>query len=584
MPSQTAPVSEYQTSRTPLVGMINTREFDSSGNAITGPTSGTIGIGVIGSMIIGNQNLLIKDQRFINCIPTKLTNELTSNSTFYLIKRPGWQSHTTPSAGNPGKYLGYWGSRVAGAAIMSSFKSTNSEIFRDTTSLGLITGETIYMAEFTIGTTQAFLVQSNDNSLWYTTESILNTIVGTTHTSITIDGIATTVGLFIGQGITGSGIPANTRIATIIDGVSITITNPTTNSLVGITIATTSLAKVINVNYPGNQTPVKTVRPGAVFLNGFLYVMDSNGVVYNSDLNSIASWTANGSINSNSYPDGGQVIVRYRNLVVAFNTTSTEYFSDVGNPSGTPLQNNTNSTTKIGAASPYAVASIEDSLVWVSATDRGGSSVYLLQNYYPQKISTPIIDQQIALVGASTVRVSAAKFFGRTFVFVILTNNTYMYCIEDKMWHEWNSDINYWDFIAVASVGANHLYGISLSGTSGKVWRLDVQTVIYTDNGNNYTMTIQTSKIDNNNDFRKRISKLTVIGDRTVITSNIDISFSDDDYQTFSTPRTVDMSGIRAYLNNYGPSFRRRAFKLVNTSNTSLRLEALEFNTVQGIN
>lgn len=582
MAGTTAPVSEYQTVRIPLVGMINTREFDSSGATVTGPTSGVVGIGVVGQMIIHNQILLVKDQRFINCIPTKLTNELTSNSTYYLIKRPGWQIHTTPSAGNPAKSLGYWGSRLAGAAVMSAFKATNSEIFRDTVSLGLISGEAIFMTEFTIGTTQAFLIQSSDNTLWYTIEGVITSFTGSTHTSTLVDGIGTTVGLFIGQLVTGSGIPAGTRIAAITSGTSITLSQATTTSVGSVSITAESLGKVTDVDYPGNQSPAKTVRPGVVFLNGFLYVMDSNAVVYNSDLNSVANWTANGSINSNSYPDMGQALVRYRNLVAVFNTISTEFFSDVGNPTGTPLFNNTNSTIKVGAPNSYCISSVQDNLFWVSTTDKGGSSVYMLEDLVPKRISTPIIDEQIALVGSTGLKMQAAKFFGRTFLFVILTNNTYVYCVEDKMWHEWLSDRNYWDFMVVATSGINHVYGISTSDTSGSVWRLDVSNVIYTDNSTNYTLTVQTSKIDNQNDFWKRVSKLTVIGDRPSTTSNIDISWSDDDYQTYSTPRTVDMSALRAYINNLG-KFRRRSFRLTNTANTGLRLEGLEANIIQGV-
>lgn len=565
---------------------MNTREFDSSGNSVVAPTSGIVGIGVVGEMIVGNQVLLNKDQRFINCIPTQLMNELTQKKTYYLIKRPGWQQQATISASNTGKYMFYWGIKSSGAVVVTAWGTPNSTIYDYTTSLGQISGEAIFMLEITIGTNSAFLIQSTDNSLWYYVEGALSTFVGTTHTSTTIDGIASTTGLYVGQLITGSGVQAGTRIATIASSTSITISLATTTSVAGTTITSEVLAKVTDVDYPGNSTLAKTIKAGAVFLNGFIYVMDKDGVVYNSDLNSIVNWTANGSINSNSYPDKGVSLIRYRNLVAAFNTTSIEFFSDAGNPSGTPLVNNTQATIKLGAASSSGICSVEDNLVWVSSSTSGGSSVYLLEDYTPKKISTPIIEQQIALSGADSVSMVAAKFFGRTFVFLILTNNTYLFCLEDKMWHEWHATHNYWDFLAVASTGTNHVYGISKSSAPdvvGILWKLDVSSVVYTDDSTPYTMTVQTSKVDFDNAFRKRLSRIKIIGDAQVMSSILSISWSDDDYQSFTTPRDVDLTNQYPYINNCG-QFRRRAFRFTNTSDTSVRLEAVELDIIQGVN
>lgn len=584
--AQQAQQSEFQTARIPLVGMINTREFDSSGISVLGPTSGVVGVGVVGQMIVGNQVLLRKDQRFINCIPTHLMNELTEKKTYYLVKRPGFQQEASVSAGNAGKYLFYWDIKATSPKPVTAWGTPDSEIFDYTTSLGSISGECIFMLEFTIGTISAFLIQSTDNSLWYHAENMVASFVGTTHTSTTIDSIADTTGLYVGQLITGSGVQADTRITAITSSVAITISLATTTSIAGTTITSAALAKVTDVDYPGNSTLAKTIKAGAVFLDGYIFVMDKDGVVYNSDLNSIVNWTANGSINSNSYPDKGVSLIRYRNLVAAFNTTSIEFFSDAGNPSGTPLINNTQATIKLGAAHAYGICSVEDNLIWVSSSTSGGSSVYMLQDYTPKKISTPIIEQQIALAGADSAMMGAAKLLGRTFVFLILTNNTYVYVVEDKMWHEWDSAHNYWDFLAVSSVGINHVYGISTSnapGVAGILWKLDVSSVIYTDNSTPYTMTIQTSKVDFDNSFRKRLSKIKIIGDVQVLTSDLNISWSDDDYQTFSTPRTVDLLDTYAYINNCG-QFRRRAFRITNTSSSGVRLEAVELDVIQGVN
>ena len=64
------------------------------------------------------------------------------------------------------------------------------------------------------------------------------------------------------------------------------------------------------------------------------------------------------------------------------------------------------------------------------------------------------------------------------------------------------------------------------------------------------------------------------MGDFTSSSSTISISWSDDDYKTFSTARTVDPVG-HMFLRNLG-SFRRRAHKISHTANEALRLEGME--------
>lgn len=571
--------SEYQLTRVPLVGVFNIREFD----VIDDQSSGVVGLGIVGKMIVGAQGTLTRDQQFTNCIPTKLDNPFTKTPTFYLIKRPGFVEHSEPKSSSTGKYITYWGNRST-TAVVSAFADTNSEIFVDTTSIGSITGEAIFIFEVTLATVPAIIIQSSNNTLWYHVEGMLATIVGDTNTNATIDSIPDTSLMFVGQAISGTDIPSDTRILTIVNSTSITIDKNATGTTADVTFTLEELATVDDTDYPGNNS--KTIQPGCVFMNGFLYVMDSTGTIHNSDLNTFTSWSADGSIETQQYPDNGISIIRYRNLVAGFNSKSLEFFSDIGNPSGTPLLANAQSTIKIGAASKNGISSVEDILTWVSSTDRGGSAVYIYDNYQAKKISTPVIEQQIAFFGAAAARVNVVRFFGRFFILVKLSSNTYVYSIEDQMWHEWSAAEDYWDVTTVAYAGLNHIYSISVSSTAGavgKVWAIKADNIKYTDDGSNYMMTIQTSKFDLNNDSRKRLTRLKVIGDTKINSEDIDISWSDDDYSTFSTPRTVDISDVYKVLNNCG-TFRRRAFKLTYTGNVGLRLEAMEFNTTQANN
>ena len=79
--------------------------------------------------------------------------------------------------------------------------------------------------------------------------------------------------MFVGQSISGTDIPADTRILTIVNGTSITIDKNATGTTADVTFTLGELAAVDDTDYPGNSTLNKTIQPGCVFLNGFLYLI-----------------------------------------------------------------------------------------------------------------------------------------------------------------------------------------------------------------------------------------------------------------------------------------------------------------------
>lgn len=76
-------------------------------------------------------------------------------------------------------------------------------------------------------------------------------LLGNTHTSTTIDGLSTSVPLIVGQPVTGSGVAANTTIATIASSTSITVNNATGTSLTGTELTFAGLPLKGNFWTPG---------------------------------------------------------------------------------------------------------------------------------------------------------------------------------------------------------------------------------------------------------------------------------------------------------------------------------------------
>lgn len=570
-----------QVLRLPLAGVYNTRNIDTSNSSFA--STGVVGVGVVGVMIVGSSASSNKDQRYINAIPERITNPLTGAQSFYVSKRPGFDTLSTPSAGNQGTAIKVWSTSGAGTDVITAFGSTNSTLYKNTTSLGAITGTATHLEETIIGTASYVVAPSSDSTAWYyadDTGTPTQTFSGTTTSgSAVVTGIASTTGFHVGQALSGTGIAAGARILTVDSATQITMTaNATASGTPTITRAV--LAKIIDSDYPGNAS--RTTTGNFVFLDGYALIMDTSGRIYNSALNSLDSWGANDFLVAQMYPDKGVGLARYKNQIVAFGKETTEFFYNAGNETGSPLARTDQGFTKIGCVGQNAYVALEDTVAWVSASDISGIGLYVLDGLTPRRVSVPSIEAQLALVNSANIFVTGAKFVGKTFIVITTTSTTFVYVIEDDMWHEWSSTTPLWHHLTGTSAGSRLIYGISRTSTSGKLYYLNPSDLQYTDDGTQYTMLIQTSKFDADNSLTKFLRRIAIVGDKYSTTNTLNIVWTDDDYNTFSTARSVDLSSAYTHLEHCG-SFRRRAFRITNSSDMPCRLEALELHVKQGI-
>jgi hypothetical protein len=562
MPYNTPGVQEEDIWRIPLVGAPNTRPRDDS------------------------QAL---DQRFTNCIMDVVDNPITGGKKYYISKRPGFAVDSTPAAGSVGCAIKVCTSYTA-AQVVSAFGASNSTIYTNGTSLGSITGKCSFIEETVIGSTVYAFILSGDNTAWYYvfgSGTGTQTVTGdTTNTLPTVTNVSSTTNLYSGMAVTGTGIPAGTRILTVDSATQFTMTANATATNAGITITRELLAKVIDADFPGNNS--RTLRGRPVFLDGYCFVMDDTGRIYGSAIDSITSWDGS-YISAQGYPDKGMGLIRYKNGIVAFGKESIEFFRNAGNETGSPLERVQDNIYHIGCITVNANCTVDDTIAWVGNSSIAGVSVYMMDGFTPKKISTPAIEENLVNGSGGFVYASVVRMVGRTFLLITNSteNNTYAYCIENQTWTEWKSDVAglvLWHFTSGGgspTLFSQQTYAVSATSTGGKVYYHNPQTPGYIDDVTNYTMTIQTSKIDGDNNFLKRLTKLFLIGDAISGGYSVSVSWSDDDYATFSTARTLDLSTSVNYLMACG-AFRRRAFKISSTAPDKIRLEALELHIKQG--
>ena len=104
---------------------------------------------------------------------------------------------------------------------------------------------------------------------------------------------------------------------------------------------------------------------------------------------------------------------------------------------------------------------------------------------------------------------------------------------------------------------------------------------MYQDDGVNILMEAVTSPIDFETINQKTINRLSIVCDKTSASTLATITYSKDDYNTWSTARTVDLS-LRPFLTRIG-RFRRLAIKLTHADNYPVRIEDLEIDYNMGI-
>lgn len=107
---------------------------------------------------------------------------------------------------------------------------------------------------------------------------------------------------------------------------------------------------------------------------------------------------------------------------------------------------------------------------------------------------------------------------------------------------------------------------------------VEIKDGVYQDEGFPIATVIRTGKLDLGNEDRKTIGQIRVIGNKAGGPAMI--RWSDDDYTTFSTFRTVDLSSEQARLTRCG-SFRRRSFELRHLGNAPVQVSALELEINQ---
>jgi hypothetical protein len=445
----------------------------------------------------------------------------------------------------------------------------------------MATGDAKYITEVSFSGATYWLIAAEGGTGWYIPNDALSvslTFTGTTtNGSAVVTSVSSTSGLYIGQLLTGTGIASGARILTIDSGTQITMTANATASG-SVTITRTHMAKIIDADFPSTSTG------GFVELDGFIFIGTSTGRIYNSDLNSITSWTSTGWIDVNMKADSSIALAKIKNQVVALGRTHIEFFYNAGNPSGSPLGRTEQAMISIGSASTDNIVSFRDRVFFIGQ-DVGPETcgVWVIDGFNASRISsiplTRMISQADATLNAEDVTLSAFEHQGKQFVYFGMGNSStlvadYLYCMESKEWVEAG-----YPYLMKFSEGLN---AIALNSTSGIIYTALPLTPTYQDVGSAaYTATIQTSSVDWDTSLRKTDRDVVLVCDQQS-SGTATLETSDDDYTTWTTRGTFDLTQHRPKISRAGSYKGRRAYRITHSANTPFRCEALEIEVDVG--
>lgn len=531
-----------------------------------------------------------KDAHMENCILVTAPNVVTQSQTVFVEKRVGFEEFQTYESGSKGTCVFATG---IGGAIYGCFTTGSTHTIRSGSGAGGVIGTTdsgdeiVFISEMvspTIAPTSSVLLFQSEgatpSSYFYSQDlsGTTKTFTGDLTSGLaTVVNVSSTSNLYSGQRISGTGIPADTRIQSVDSATQITMTAVATASNNTVTITREHLSKIIDSNFPAR------VAGSLVEMDGYVFAANqTNGRIYNSDVNNVESWDADSYVTYSIRAGLLAGVGKIKQYILAFGSAGIEVFRNAGNPSGSPLIRVPELFIPFGpfsggsdSALPYPRFAFHKDYVFFSCTSNlsGSSGIWMMgSDLAPKKISPVTIDR-IAPGGV----MKSFDLQGKTFLHVGSDNKTttypsFFYCVETGEWTQQKFAFNAYFCPATTFPAA-----VALNNTGGKVYYFGDNTdPLYTDDSTAFTQTIVSENINLNNGQPFTINAFRIIGDnQTGGTIRIRTNGNDYNGTDWITRGTFDKTNMSKPVYRGGYYRNHFAFELTDSHDSASRLQAL---------
>lgn len=319
--------------------------------------------------------------------------------------------------------------------------------------------------------------------------------------------------------------------------------------------------------------------PYIEFLDGYLFLIKSGSAdIYNSNLNDPLLYTAGDFITAEMVPDKLVRLGRINNYLVAFGTASTEYFWDAANATGSPLQRYDTPMKLIGYIGGFC--SYGNKVMFVGNIGNANPDIYMLEDLKAEPVGGPSIRRYLQQYTSSVGNV--ISYNGHDFYVLTVGDKTYCMDLDKKLWYSiaYQNGTTF-PILTSTNIPVSGYGNTTVISQQGSNKLLYFRNDTYTDNGVAFSCRIVTDNDDFGTYYGKQGARLVVVADRPSTNAQVNISWSDDDYQTWSSPRSVELNQQTPWLTRLG-FFRRRAHKLEYSSGVFIRFKRLELDYNSG--
>lgn len=351
-----------------------------------------------------------------------------------------------------------------------------------------------------------------------------------------------------------------------------------------------ALTPITDTNFPTNSGIL--LCSGAAVLDGTLYVMGQNGLIYGSDIDDPTTWNSLNVIAANADADPTIAIASHLTYVVALKQWTTNFFYDAGNSPGSPLSPVPDSQVPYGCLAGTTVQEIDGNLLWVTTGKNVAPQVGRLNNLSFSTVSTPAIERLLLSGGSAnefrswTLKTAGHRFYGVT---NYVQNYTIVLDLDLNMWYIWMDSTAQNIFPLAFSCSqvesAYPQYILGVHPFEGYMWSIQPDYMVPVDSifptGGTWqldapTVDIYTPSYDAGTRRPKTLDCMFFNTDKTA-GSILQARYNDSDYQTekWSNFRQIDLSRKRPMLTDNG-TFSRRAYHFRHKCPTPLRLNSVD--------
>lgn len=324
---------------------------------------------------------------------------------------------------------------------------------------------------------------------------------------------------------------------------------------------------------------------GCAYLDGTIYFMDEYCNVWGSGINDPSTWTALNSITAQSIPGIGVGLVKQLTYLIALKTESMEVFYDAGNATGSPLGTVPGALNDYGCGDRNTIQVLDGILLYLTSNRNSTPQIVRVDNLVPKVVSTPQIERLIAKWSLTGITYSFAfkrnghKFYGISNSAIGGAGLTVVYDLDQNLWYQWADAAG--AFFPMFATAVDSSFNQQFAHPSnGNVYNYDGAYLQPTDAGVVTPVDIFTPNMDFGTRRLKTLQRMYFNADQTP-GSLLYVQRSDDDYQSWSNYRKVDLSRKHPYIDGEG-TFDRRAYHFRHSAATDFRIRSSDLQMELG--